>query len=83
MSNKCIFQAKIPDESNCLIPIRLKKGTLSISGWNCDYHDEEADCPIVKEYERYAEDCHVDACNDCEHDDDEDPIREAMNDAYD
>ena len=82
MSDKCIFQVKLKEESGCLIPIRLQKSTLQITGWECEFNNKEGDCPIVKNYEEYAEQHHNDGCADCDHEGMEDLIRQCAEDAY-
>ncbi len=61
--NDCIFQIRRVDRfPKCRIPIDLKKG----EAWKCDFDNKENECPIVDYYRGYCEDCHTDACNDCE-----------------
>ena len=64
----------------CQIPTELGK---SDEDWDCDWRNNESNCPIMKFVEGYAEDYHSDMCSDCEFNCEEDTMREAMNDAYD
>lgn len=91
MSNKCIFQSEQKDigEARCVIPSELRPKHLEkycstgFESWFCEWRGKEEKCPIYDMYTGYSEDYHHDCCVDCEVKYVEDPIREAMMDAYD